>query len=200
MRSALIGIICCLLVIPPAQAQQIQQVLVAAQAPGGVVFTTVQFTTQSTGCGGTSSGGVVACAITVTTTTAGILGVICGFGLSGSNVITASNTPTNEATWVRVPNMVQINHLNHGSSNYYSQDCWYSLSLTGGVSTITFNWDRAGFTYRTAASPIFRHSRKRAKTSNMASILQPRRFTRAAILTLNQSTFSRLGHQPPLRS
>jgi hypothetical protein len=137
----IIGLFCGVLAIAPALPQsQIQQVLVAAQTTSAVTFTTVQFVTQAAGCSGTSSGGIVACAITVTSTTAGNFGLLCGFSTSGSNGITASNTPTNEGTWVHTPSMVQLNKLNNGASQYYSQDCWHVLSLTGGVASITWNW------------------------------------------------------------
>lgn len=93
--------------------------------PASATFTLVQHPNKTT-CGTATT-----CALTVTSTGAGHLLIAVGLQFNANTTISSI---TNEATWVHCTSC-SATQAASGTT-----DAWYTLSATGGVTSITFNF------------------------------------------------------------
>jgi hypothetical protein len=92
------------------------------------------------------------CAVTVTATTAGNTGIMCSAasytGTSGTGAAITMGTPSAGGTWVHSAASM-VNDMGGGTvanATAYAADCYYTLSLTGGTTSISVPWVFSGYT------------------------------------------------------
>ena len=103
------------------------------------IWTLVQnkhnFTCTSTAVTATT----LACAVVVTSTTAGNLLILMGTMARSNSGVPAESTPTGEGTWTKCTTGTLPTTVT-GTYDTITTACYYVLSATGGVTSISFNW------------------------------------------------------------